>query len=160
MQRRQALGLLGTAAVANLKAAPSARDRFIGVYKLVTYQRKSRSGEVTDIYGPNPVGRIAYDKAGRMFALLMRPGRKPPKDPQAVTLEEYREIQSGFIAYMGTFDVDEALHTVVHHVEAASTPAWVGTDLKRAYEFAGNRLTLTVPGANGATVAWEREKDA
>ncbi len=160
MQRRQALGLLGMAAAASLEAAPSARDRFIGVHRLVAYQRKSQGGEATDIYGPNPVGRIAYDKAGRMFALLMRPGRKPPKDPRAVTLEEYREIQSGFIAYMGTFDVDEAERTIVHHVEAASNAAWVGTDLKRGYEFSGSRLMLTVPGANGAIVAWEREKDA
>jgi hypothetical protein len=159
MRRRQALGLLGAAAAAGVEAAPSARDRFAGVYKLVSYQRKAPNGDVTGPYGPNPVGRITYDKAGRMSALLMRPGRKPPKDPGAVTLEEYREVHRGFVAYMGTFDVDETSRTVVHHVEAALHPAWVGTDLKRHYEFSGNRLTLSIPGPTTTTLVWEREKD-
>jgi len=160
MRRRQALGLLGAAAVTGVEAAPTARDRFAGVYRLVSYQRKAPNGDVTEVYGPNPIGRITYDRAGRMSALLMRPGRKPPESPQAVTLEEYREIHRGFVAYMGTFDVDEASDTVVHHVEAALNPAWVGTDLKRHYEFSGNRLTLSIPGATTTTLVWERERDA
>ena len=159
MRRRDVLGLLGIAAAGSIEAAPSIRERFIGSHRLIGYRRKNQNGEMTDIYGPNPIGRISYDRGGRMFALLMRPGRKPPQDPRAVTLDEYREIQSGFVAYTGTFDIDEASHTVVHHVEAASNPAWVGTDLKRSYEFTGDRLTLVVPGASGATVTWQREKD-
>lgn len=160
MQRRQALGLLGAATVAGLEARPSERDRFVGVYKLVSYQRSASNGEITEVYGSNPIGRITYDRAGRMSALLMRPGRRPPNDPQAVTLEEYREMLRGFVAYMGTFDVDEASATVVHHVEAALNPVWVGTDLKRRYEFSGNRLTLSIPGPTTTTLVWEREKEA
>ena len=159
MRRREALGIMGIAAAAGMEAAPSVRDRFVGVYKLIKYTRKSQSGEVVDVYGPNPVGRISYDRAGRMFALLMRPDRKPAKDPRAVTLEEYREMQSGFVAYCGNFDVDEGAKIVVHHVQAASNPAWVGTDFKRIYEFSGNRLTLKIAGAADATLVWEREVD-
>ena len=90
--------MLGMAAAASVEAAPTGRDRFAGVYKLVTYQRKTPSGEVTDIYGPKPIGRITYDKAGRMSAFLMRPGRKPPQDPREATLEEYREIFPDLLA--------------------------------------------------------------
>ncbi len=157
MDRRQALGLLGIAAVGSVEARPDARDRLAGVYKLVTYQRRAQNGDLTDVYGPDPIGRITYDRAGRMSAFLMRPGRKPAKDPQAVTLEEYRDIHRGFVAYMGTFDVDEASMTVVHHVEAALNPAWIGTDLKRRYEFSGNRLTLSIPGPTTTILVWERQ---
>lgn len=130
--------MLGLAAIAQ----PSGRAKFAGVYKLVSYERKAANGEVTQVYGPNPVGRITYDNAGRMSAFLMRPGRT---------------TQDGFTAYMGTFDVDEK--TVIHHVEAALNPSWPGTDLRRSYEFSGNRLILTVAGPNALTLVWEREKD-
>lgn len=158
MDRRQVIGMLGLAA--GLDAAPGARDRFIGVWKLVSYESKRQNGDVIQVYGPNPVGRISYDKAGRMAATLMRPGRKPPQDPRNATLEELRETQNGFVAYFGTFDVDESTQTVIHHVEAALNPAWPGTDLKRHFEFSGNRLTLTVAGATGGlTLIWQREPD-
>ena len=131
MQRREAIGLLGLAAVTGVEATPSVRDRFAGVYKLVTYQRKAQNGDVVDVYGPNPIGRITYDKAGRMSAFLMRPGRKGPQNGRATTLEECREIKAGFVAYMGTFDVDEASTTVIHHIAAALNPAWVDSSTAR-----------------------------
>jgi hypothetical protein len=33
--------------------------------------------------------------------------------------------------YFGTFDIDEATRTVIHHVQASLVPSYVGTDLKR-----------------------------
>jgi hypothetical protein len=51
--------------------------------------------------------------------------------------------QGGFIAYFGTFDVDESTQTVIHHVQACLVPSWVGTDLKRTYRFNASRLVLT-----------------
>jgi len=74
--------------------------------------------------------------------------------------EEIREALGGFIAYFGTFDVDEAAKTVIHHVQACLVPSWVGTDLKRTYQFAGNRLTLTARLTTNSTVlVWEKEAD-
>jgi hypothetical protein len=130
MKRRQALGLLATAAAAGLEAAPSPRDKFVGTYKLVMSQRTA-----------NPMGRVGYEKSGRMWGMITPP-RKPPKDPRNITLEEYRELENGLVAYYGTFDVDEAKKTITHHVEASSNPALIGTDLVRTYELSGNRLTL------------------
>lgn len=110
------------------------KNKFIGVWHLVSCARKHKDGKVVFPYGEKPVGRITYDSAGRMSAQLMRPGRTSPLtgDPA-----------NGFMAYYGTFDVDEARHTVIHHVQAALIPAWVGTDLERTYRFDANRLTLT-----------------
>jgi len=159
MQRRKVL--LGLAAAAGVQAAPSPRDRFFGVWKLISYESKSANGDVRQVYGPNPVGRITYDKAGRMSAALMRPGRKSPANARNATVEELREVQSGFVAYFGKFDVDEATHTVFHHVEAALNPAWPGTDLKRTYDFTGDKLILTAASANGSSLVltWQKEPD-
>ncbi|HEV2688580.1 MAG TPA: lipocalin-like domain-containing protein, partial [Bryobacteraceae bacterium] len=53
--------------------SPKVRDRFIGVWKLVSCELKSANGDLTYPYGEQPIGRITYDKAGRMSATLMRP---------------------------------------------------------------------------------------
>jgi hypothetical protein len=141
------------------------RERFLGVWKLVSCERRA-GGQVTHPYGRNPVGRITYDKAGRMSALLMNPDRPPTSyqaQPGGITKAseaDVRAVVSGFVAYHGTFDVDPSRSAVIHHVKAALHPAWVGTDLIRSYEFSGKRLTLTVDSDGAKTVlVWEREPD-
>ena len=117
-------------------------------------------------FGRNPVGQIEYDKAGRMFALLMRPERRttvpPGMELDQAPEDELRSIVTGFVCYFGTFDVDEASHTVTHHVEASLVPSWVGTDLKRRFQFEGSSLVLTRVAPDGAVsdcLTWDREPD-
>jgi hypothetical protein len=42
--------------------------------------------------------------------------------------------------YTGTFDVRPRTHTVVHHVQYATSPDQEGTDLTRRYRFRGDSL--------------------
>jgi hypothetical protein len=163
MNRRQVIGTLGFAAT--IQAAPAARDRFIGVWRLIRCERKSSDGRIDYPYGEKPVGRITYDGRGRMSAQLMRPGRRSTIasgvsliDGNA-TSEEIREAVNGFIAYFGTFDVDESAQTVIHHVQACLVPSWVGTDLKRMYRFNASRLALTAVTNRVLELIWERELD-
>jgi hypothetical protein len=163
MNRRQWIGTIGVGAALPAAAAP--RDRFLGVWRLIRCQRTYKDGRTDYPYGENPVGRITYDRAGRMSAQLMRPGRRSTLPPGVNLIsgnaspEEVREAVNGFIAYFGTFDVDEAAQTVIHHVQASLVPSWVGTDLKRTYRFDANRLLLTAAGANVVELTWEREPD-
>jgi hypothetical protein len=176
MERRTLLGMLGTVAIASIdvqaaqrggqgtgaqtptgrgrgqvdpgppitSTPAAAREKFAGIYALVIYQP----------HGDNPVGRIYYDRAGRMGAMLHPPGRKPlPTNP---TVDYFRETQRGLVAYYGTYDVDEATSRVVHHIEAASNPLWIGTDFMRWYEFSGNRLTLRTNPKSTNVLVWER----
>jgi hypothetical protein len=164
MNRRQVIGMVGLSAAAS--ASPGVRERFIGVWKLVSCERKYKDGRLQYPYGQSPVGRITYDKAGRMSAQLMRPGRHSTSPPGVnlvlanASADEMREVLSGFMAYFGAFDVDEASTTVIHHVQACLLPTWVGTDLKRTYRFDSNRLHLTVVSSdNSLELIWEKESD-
>ncbi len=164
MNRRQLIGAITIASAA--QAAPAARDRFLGVWTLISCERKSADGRIDYPYGEKPVGRITYDKAGRMSAQLMRPGRRSTVPPGVSLIvggaspEELREAVTGFIAYFGTFDVDESTQTVIHHVQSCLVPSWVGNDLKRTYRFNANRMTLTAKSAGSVTaLVWERERD-
>ena len=126
MNRRQVIGAIGFAAA--MQAAPAARDRFIGVWRLIRCERKSADGRIDYPYSEKPVGRITYDRAGRMSVQLMRPGRRSTVAPGVNLIagnangEEIREAVGGFIAYFGTFDVDESTQTVIHHVQACLVP--------------------------------------
>ena len=45
---------------------------------------------------------------------------------------------------------------LIHHVEACTFPAWIGTEQRRLYEFVGNHLVLSF-GPN--RLIWERLPD-
>ncbi len=149
-----------------LQAAPTARERFYGVWKIVSCKRTSKDGTVDYPFGENPVGRITYDKAGRMSAQLMKSGRPstlPPGVDYAgggnTSTEELLNSVRGFVAYFGTFDVDESTQTVTHHVQACLVSSWVGHDVKRNYRFSGNRLILRAAALATTELTWEREPD-
>jgi hypothetical protein len=162
MNRRHAIGLIGLSAIAYGQSA--SHSRLIGVWKLRSCKRTYEDGRTEYPFGEKPVGRIEYDKEGRMSALLMRPGRRstlpPGMELDKANVDELRDAVTGFVAYFGTFEVEEATQSVIHHVEASLSPSWVGTDLKRRFRFDGTRLILTRPAPNSSDeLVWEKERD-
>jgi lipocalin-like protein len=147
----------------------SARKKFIGVWKLISGESKDEvTGEVRYPWGPKPVGRLAYDEAGRVFAQLMNPGRRSVGGManrgaaaaiETASAEDMREMLTGFNAYFGTFDVDEPARTVIHHLQSALIPSWVGTDQRRKYEFSGSNQLIMLNTASQAAyrLVWQRE---
>ena len=162
MNRRQAIGLILLSTRAAAQA--SSPGPLIGVWKLRSCLRTFKDGRTEHPFGENPVGRLEYDRAGRMSALLMRPGRRSTlpagTELDKASSEELRNAVTGFVAYFGTFEVEEGTQTVIHHVEASLFPSWVGTDLKRRFRFDSGRLILTSPAPDRSDeVIWERESD-
>ena len=161
MNRRKWIGALGIATT--LHAAPTAREQFIGVWKLIRSEDKFKDGRIEYPYGQKPVGRLTYDQAGRMSGTIMKSDRRSTMPPGVgliagkATAEEIHEAVNGFVAYFGTFDVDEPTKSVIHHVQASLVPSWVGKDLKRTYQFNGNRLVLTAVSTVVRELVWERE---
>ena len=55
-------------------SAAAEREKFIGVWKLTSGVATDEvTGEVRYPWGKNPVGRLIYDEAGRVFEHLMTP---------------------------------------------------------------------------------------
>jgi hypothetical protein len=103
MNRRDAIALFALSASALGEA--TSLSRLIGVWNLRSCVGTLKQGGTVFPFGQKPVGRIEYDKAGRMFALLMRPGRQstvlPGKRLNEAPLEELRDVVTGFVAYVG-----------------------------------------------------------
>ena len=136
-------------------------DLFHGLWHLVDVNFYNVNNEIVKLYGESPRGMILYDAQGRVTVQIMQRDRPPlPKTRTAENaLADYVTILRGYVAYFGTYDVDETARTVTHHLEGSLIPDWVGTDLVRQYEFADDNQKLiltTAPSAlRGATLRGE-----
>jgi hypothetical protein len=134
-------------------ASAAANQRFVGTWRLVAYD-----GRLPAV-GAHPTGLIYYDATGHMAAQLAPDRSRPSWPPNTMpTPEQAKDAIAGYIAYFGTYSVDENAQTVTHHREAALNNYAV--DLVRKYEFdaSGNRLALLPLEREtaGARVTWER----
>ena len=103
--------------------------------------------------GANPKGMIYYGPHGEM-AVQIAPDVKRTRAGAAMTPQEAFTAVKDYIAYFGTYTVDEAAGTVTHHRQDSLQPG-DGGDLVRRYELNGDRLVLRAPNSP-LEVTWER----
>jgi hypothetical protein len=142
---------VGVGSVEGQRPAPSeTAKRLIGTWNLVSIEG-SRSGNL----GGRPTGLIYYDATGHMAAQIMT-DRPRPTYTGPPTPEQAKDTMQGYVAYFGTYTIDETARTVTHHRAGTLTPGPV--DFVRKYEFApGDRLILT-PVDSQTRLTWERLK--
>src|SRR5262245_19512781 len=117
------------------------RKPFIGTWRLVSITGGNRPGN----RGPNPTGIIMYDAHGNMAVQIM-PDRPRPKYTDPPTPEQALEAMRGYVAYFGTYTIDEKAGTVTHHRQGMLDSGAV--DFVRKFQFTpdGNRITLIPVG--------------
>lgn len=120
--------------------------RLVGHWSLVSFETVS-GGRVEYPFGPGAVGEIRYDAAGHVAVQIMKTGRSlfASGDQAAGTVEEVSAAFTGYLAYYGTYSVDERASVVTHHLAASMFPNWVGSEQRREVSFEGDRLTLSTP---------------
>jgi hypothetical protein len=95
-----------------------------------------------------------------MSACLMRRQRTSfaSEIRQEATPAEREAAYRDYVSYFGSFTVRENEGTVIHHVEGATFPNWIGTDLIRNFRFDDQTLTLSLTRPDGAVheLVWER----
>ncbi|MBS4031522.1 MAG: lipocalin-like domain-containing protein [Clostridiales bacterium] len=120
------------------------KAKLYGTWSIVSYE--SRIGQdVSYPFGKDVVGQLKYGPDGKMSAQLMQSGRSKVSSVDVYVGSEKELTAIGYLAYFGTFDVDEEKGIVTHYVEGALFPRWVDTKLTRLYDLKANRLTLTTP---------------
>ena len=75
-----------------------------------------------------------------MIAFLSSGEQKTPAAAAYTDAERVEAHKSIFGAYAGTYRVEG--NKVIHHVEAAWLPHWVGIDAVRFFEISGKSLTI------------------
>ena len=119
------------------------RERLIGTWKIVSFENEFQDGSPRRaVYGQHPTGYIILTAEGRMMAVVVGEGRKPP-----TTDEERAYLLRTMFAYSGMYRLegDKWITTV----DVSWNPAFGGEQV-RFYKLDGNRLEVT--GAWGANV--------
>ena len=122
-------------------------EKFVGTWKLVSFEFRRSDGAVSYPLGQNPAGMIMYDAEGHMSGHVMRRERASfaSGDPLLGSAEEVRTAFEGYMAYCGSYDVNELKGTIAHILDCSLLPDWVGTIQTRFFQFSENRLLLTTP---------------
>jgi len=123
------------------------RERLIGAWHLAKIA-PGPDGKSTDT--PQPIGMLIYTADGHMSVQLMY--------PQSAAGLSNQYVLNGYEASFGSFTVDEARHTVTHHVVGSNTgKLLVGRDLPRVFEFTkeGRLIIRSANPAEHWSVTWE-----
>jgi hypothetical protein len=129
-----------------------AAQRLVGTWR---YVGTWIDGKPRPNRGANPKGYIFYAASGEMAAQIA-PDRVNPMAGATPTAEEAKAALADYVAYFGTWSLDERAGTVTHRRLASVQPGPL-TDYVRTYEFKGNRLILRPVGTT-QEVVWERMK--
>jgi hypothetical protein len=123
----------------------SARDteRFVGTWRLVSSTQ---------------TGIMIYDSLGNMAAQAMPNRTRRKYAAAAPTPEEAKDAITGYLAYFGTYTVDEQAHIVTHHRKGNINPGAVGDDVVRAYVFESNDRLVLTPAGSTNKIVWERAR--
>jgi len=121
----------------------------VGTWKLISMTaRDETTGKESNIYGENPLGFLTYTAGGRMSAVIAAADRKISADSAGrATPEEQTMLFRRSFAYAGSYTFTE--DGVIHHVEVAADPTWIGGDQRRFARLQGNRLIILTPPHKG-----------
>jgi Lipocalin-like domain len=130
------------------EAAQSDRDRFVGAWRLAWLEESGTDGKV---HRADCRGLFVFTRDGHASVQVMY------RNAAGGDTGPVQYAQGGYEASYGRYDVDERTRTWTFHVEGALVRSLVGKDLKRLYEFSGNRLIVTPSNPDERwRVAWER----
>jgi hypothetical protein len=126
-------------------------DQLLGAWRYVG----SRVDGANKPRGAHPKGLIYYGPHGEMSVQIAPDVERKRAGPVA-TADEAKLALTDYVAYFGTYTIDERAGTVTHH-RAASLQPGDASDVVRRYEFVGDRLILRPPNST-LEVTWERIK--
>jgi hypothetical protein len=138
------------------------KDSFIGTWRLVSFEFRSKDGQVSYPFGEDAVGYVMYSQDGYVSFTIMSAHR--PKfasaDITGGSIEEKISAVDTYFSYCARYEVRG--DRVIHHLEVSLFPNWIGADQERTFEFGDNRLILRTPPLlwggieQMGIVTWER----
>jgi hypothetical protein len=121
------------------------KESLVGAWHLVRIEAPGSDGNAAQ-----PKGMLIYTRDGHMSVQLMY------ANSTSTLSNEY--VKDGYEASFGSYDVDEAAHTVIHHAQGSLTrDLLVGKDLPRLYQFTedGHLIIRSSRSDEHWSVTWE-----
>ncbi len=156
MKRPLALVTLVASAVAIgmfSKAAAQMDEDVVGTWEWISVENTASDGAITHPFGPKPGGYLTFDRRGRFFWLITRPGRAKFASGRRDqgTADENKTIVQGSLAYTGTYAFDH--DHLIMKIEFSTYPNEEGAEQRRTFTLSGDDLSWRNPtvstGASG-----------
>ena len=136
----------------------------LGTWRLLSFEMRPSEGASSQPFGVDPCGVLIYDANGNLSVQLARSERPEfaSGDIRDGTDDEIRAAYTGYIAYFGVYEVNEADSYVTHKVDVSLFPNWQGVPQRRFFALSEDTLMLTTPPtpfggrAVTAVLVWER----
>lgn len=137
-------------------------ERFVRTWRLVSWENRDQdTGEVEYPLGSDAVGFIRYTADAHVFVHIMAADRAnlPGDDLFGGSDAEAARAMRTQVSYCGRYQLDG--EHVVHRVDVASFPNWVGSEQRRRFEFRNGNLRLSAEGIRiggrrvSAFLTWE-----
>jgi hypothetical protein len=136
---------VGLTTTASCDGSIGLTNKLVGTWRLIHFVDTDAGGRVSYRFGEKPIGYFVYDPTGHLSVQIMLTPATPPfasgVDDKG-TDEEVRAAYDGYVAYFGTYRVDEAKGVVTHLVESSLKPSYTGTDQPRPFKLEGDTLLI------------------
>ena len=119
-------------------------EDLIGAWRLVAWEIDFEGlDQPVHPFGEHPVGWLVYSADGVMSAQLMSPGRTglDGRSIRKLTDQERIDVLESFFAYAGRYRIEGDV--IIHEVDVALNPDFIGQDQHRKAVLEDGRLTLT-----------------
>ena len=123
----------------------SISNQLTGTWRLVAYQEKLSNGDTVNPYGDTPQGEAAA--TNELMPMIYErlctiAHRQLVHAPQRQTLSTTDLVHEAYLAYYGTWAVDEGHSVVVENIRASNQPFLNNQITTQRYDFDGKRLSL------------------
>ena len=160
------VAVIAASALATATPVQPVRAALVGTWTLVSDKQVKPDGSSVDLYGVSPLGQLIYDAEGHMSVHLLMPDlpKCGTQDRRKCSDAAARAAFDNYLGYWGHYQVSPDGRTVVHTIEGASAPDWIGTSQARFFELKDGTLTLTTPmqmigGVQSkAVLVWVRQR--
>jgi acyl transferase domain-containing protein/thioesterase domain-containing protein len=139
----------------------ASRAALVGTWKLLSWELRTGQGELLLSPFGSAVGYLIYSHDGHMSLSIMKANRAKglSDNPLTSSTEEQAAAAEGYFSYCGKYEV--LGDSVVHHIEAALFPNWVGESQVRPFELTKDTLSLSIPSPAGGIqlnniLLWQR----
>ena len=134
-----------------MKMAATTSDEanaLVGTWRLVEFADLDKDGKWQCRFGKRPAGYFVYDATGHVHIQIMKVPALAPfpeaklNDGNLPSPEHAIAAYTAYVAYFGTYTVDEETRVVTHHVEGSLAPDFIDTDQPRPFKLEGDRLEI------------------
>lgn len=139
-------------------------DTLVGVWKLLSYERRTSEGQVSYPFGLAPIGYLMYTEDGHMSATVIKNNRalqENDSDEQTNVSHVFSKLwytwkkrgsfpkyrsATHFNSFCGTYEI--VGNTVIHHIEVSLRPDWTDTSQEHVFELDEDKLLLSTSSAD------------